>query len=281
MRRTFAFLTAAVISLWTLKPAIAAPSVGDRLSLSITNKYGDVLTNPTVAQILGDGLILQRGAMEWKVKYQDLPPDIAKKYHPLAAGIIKKEEKADAANAAYLAYSHQLETEQSRQLAAQAAQENEQAADRTKNQTPTPNEYLIIPIPNQNWKLTILNLGFRDWKKQEDHGQFILHGLPGPSGFNFVLFVENPANNLPGNDPVYNFFWLNMAHNSLIDADSVKVERREKFIKVFYTAHGQPNVNYFFAYQGKWVDAHLSKPSFEPGDEKLVAAFDKGFSYGQ
>jgi hypothetical protein len=78
MRRTLAFLTAAVISLMAAKPVAADPAipgVGDRLSLSITNKYGDVLTNPTVAQILVDGLVLQTGTTAMKVKYEDLPPD--------------------------------------------------------------------------------------------------------------------------------------------------------------------------------------------------------------
>jgi len=71
-----------------LEATIAAPGVpdvGDRLSLSATNKYGDVLTNPTVAQILGDGLILGRGTLVMMVKYDDLPPDIRQKYQPLVA----------------------------------------------------------------------------------------------------------------------------------------------------------------------------------------------------
>jgi len=284
MRRTLAFLAAAVISLLVVKPTIAAPGVsgvGDRLSLSITNKFGDVLANPTVVQILGDGLILQRGTMEMKVKYEDLPPAIRNKYQPLAAGVIKKEEKEGAADAAYFAYTQQLQAEQAQHLAAQEQQENERAKERTRNQPTAARKYLAIPIPNQNWKLTILDLGFSDWQKQESNGQFVLRGLPGPSGFNFILFVEDPENNLPGNDPVYNFFWLNMAHNSLIDAQSVRVERTDKFIKVAYTAQNQPNVNYFFAYQGKWVDAHLSKGSSDPGDDKLFSEFDNALSYGQ
>lgn len=284
MRQHFAFLAAITILLLATKPATAAPGVpgvGDRLALSITNKYGDVLTNPTVAQILADGLILQRGGMEWKVKYQNLPPAISKKYQPLAAGVIKRDEKEGAADAAYVAYTKQLQAEQARHRAAQAAREKEQAEARAKSQVPAPHKYLIIPIPHENWKLTILNLGFGNWEKREDHNQLLLHGDTGPDGFNFVLFVENPANNLPGNDPVYNFFWSNMAHNSLIDTQSVRVERTDKFIKVAYTAKDQPNVNYFFAYRGKWVDAHLSKASFEPGDRALFADFDKGFSYGQ
>ncbi len=282
MRRTFAFLATIVILLLATKPAAAAPGVGDRLSLSITNKYGDVLANPTVVQILSDGLILQRGTMEMKVKYEDLPPAIGQKYQSLAAGVIKKEEKQDAANAAYVAYTQQLQAQQARELAAQEQQENELAKEeQAKSQTTAALKYLSIPIPNQNWKLTIADLGFGDWKKQEDKKQFVLHGQTGPGGFNLVLLVEGPVNDLGGNDPVYDFYWSHMAHDSLIDAQSVRVERTDKFVKVFYSAQGQPNVNYFFACQGKWVDVHLSKGLVEPGDDKLFAEFDNGLSYGE
>jgi len=284
MRRTFASLATAVILLLAVKPvaaAPAAPGIGDRLSLSITNKYGDVLANPTVAQILSDGLILQRGTTEMKVKYENLPPAISQKYQSLAVGVIKKEEKQDAANAAYFAYTQQLQAEQSQHLAAQEQQENSQATERNQSQLIAAPKYLVIPIPHQNWKLTIADLGFSNWTKQEDNNQFILRSQSGPDHFNLVLIVGGPVNNLPGNDPVYNFYWLNMAHDSLIDAQSVRVERTDKFIKVSYTAQGQPNVNYFFACEGKWVDVHLSKGSPDPGDAKLLADFDAVFSYGQ
>jgi hypothetical protein len=285
MRRTFALLTAAIILLLAAKPTAAAPkvpAVGDQLSLSLTNKYGDVLANPTVAQILGDGLVLQRGTMAMKVKYEDLPPDISKKYQSLAAGIIKKEETQGAATAAYVAYTQQLQAEQARQLAAQQAQENDQAKEeQAKSQSTGAPKYLSIAIPNQNWKIVIADLGFGNWQKQEGNNQFVLHGQTGPGGFRLVLLVEGSVNNLPGNDPVYNFYWSNMAHDSLIDAQSVKVGRTDKFIKVAYSAQGQPNVNYFFAYQGEWVDVHLAKGAVELGDDKLFAEFESALSCGE
>ncbi len=284
MKQTFTFLAAAVILLLAAKPVAAAPAVpgiGDQLSLSITNKYGDVLTNPTVTQILGDGLVLERGAMAMKVKYDDLPPDIRQTYRALTAGVIKKELKQGVATAFYLAYTGQLQAEQADHQAAQEAQENQEVLARTPPQSAPTNEYVMIPIPNQGWKVSFINLGFSNWdKKQDNNNQFIVHGLPGANGFDLILLVDAPANNLPGNDPVYNYFWSNMAHDSLIDAQSVKTERKDKFIKVSYSAQGQPNVNYFFAYQGSWVDLHLAKPSVEPGDDKLFAGFDNSLSYG-
>ena len=278
MRQTLALFSAAMISLSAAMPAAAspvAPGVGDTLSLSITNKYGDVLANPSVAQILSDGLILQRGTMAMKVKYEDLPPEIRQKYQPLADGVVKKQEQQGAATAAYLAYTEQLQAEQARHLAAQELQINEQA----KGQSTDAPQYLSIPIPGQNWKLIIADLGFSNWTKKEDNNHLVLRSQTGP-GFNLVIFLEVPANTLPGNDPVYNFYWSNMAHDSLIDPQAVKTERNDKFIKVSYTAQGQPNVNYFFAYQGNWVDVHLSKGVPESGDDKLLAQFDHALSYG-
>jgi len=284
MRQTLALLAAAVILFWAAKPVDAAPGVtgiGDRLSLSITNKYGDVLANPTVTQILGDGLVLQQGAMAMKVKYEDLPPGVRQKYQPLAAGVIQKEEKQGAATAAYVAYTRQLQAEQALHSAVREAKENELAQARIPSPSEPTNEYVIIPIPNQSWKITFLNLGFSNWEKKQDvSNRYVVHGLPGPNGFDLVIFVSAPANNFAGNDAAYNFYWSNMAHDSLIDDQSVKVERKDKFIKVSYTAQGQPNVNYCFACQGSWVDLHLAKPSYEPGDEKLFAAFDDSLSYG-
>ncbi len=284
MRQTFAFLTAAVILLWAAKPVDATPGVtgiGDRLSLSLTNKYGDVLANPTVTQILGDGLVLQQGTMAMKVKYEDLPPGVRQKYQPLAAGVIQKEVKQGAATAAYVAYTRQLQAEQALHSALQEAQENELAQARIQSQSAPTNEFVIIPIPNQSWKITFINLGFSNWDKKRDvNNQYVVHGLPGPNGFDLVIYVTAPANGLAGNDPVYNFYWSNMAHDSLIDAQSVRFEKRDKFIKVSYNARGQPNVNYFFACQGSWVDLHLAKPSFQAGDEKLFTAFDNSLSYG-
>lgn len=284
MRRALLFLAAAVILLLAAKPGAAAPGragVGDRLSLSITNKYGDVLTNPAVAQILSDGLILEHGTMAMKVKYQDLPPAICKKYQPLAAGVIQREAKEDAVNAAYLAYTQKLQAEQSRHLAAQEQKENAQAGQRHQSPAADSPQYLTLSLPDLNWKLTLLNLGFRHWKTQGDSRRFALHCEPGPGGYHLAIFVEAPANRIPGNDPVYHYFWLNMANSSLIDAQSVRVEQTDKFIKVSYTAQRQPNVNYFFACEGKWVDAHLWKTSFEPGDEKTFADFGQALSYGE
>ena len=284
MRQTLVLLAiTGILFLMVKRPNAAAgvPGIGDALSLSVTNKYGDVLVDPTVAQILSDGLVLQRGTTEMKVKYEELPPDIGKKYQSLAKGVIQSEEKKGAVDAAYFAYTQQLQAEDTRHLAAQEKTENELARERPAGQSTNVVHCISIAIPGQNWKLTVANLGFGEWRREESNGKIALRGLPGPTGFSLGIFIEPPMNDLPGNDAVYNYFWLNMGHDSLIDNGSVKVEKNARYIKVSYTARGEPNVNYFFAYQNHWVDLHLAKPSLEPGDERLLADFDSSLSYGE
>jgi len=69
--------------------------------------------------------------------------------------------------------------------------------------------------------------------------------------------------------------------NPLIDEKSIQVEKGEKFVKVRYSTVSMPNVNYYFAYRGQWVDFHISKLPYSKEDEELFANFEKRFSYGE
>src|SRR5579862_6774745 len=87
-------------------PRVASASdtlLGEHLSISVTNKHGDVFTNLVVAKIASDGLVLEHRAGQLKVKYADLPGDVRERYQPLAAAAENKEKKAAVANAAFAA----------------------------------------------------------------------------------------------------------------------------------------------------------------------------------
>jgi hypothetical protein len=111
--------------------------------------------------------------------------------------------------------------------------------------------------------------------------RFILSGLPGPNGFNLTIVVEKPVNDDMSNEAVFNYYWSTVANSPVIDAGSVEVKKEGKFVKVSYTLHGEPNVNYFFAFKGRWVDVHISKWPFEKTDSKLFADFEEHLSYGE
>jgi hypothetical protein len=243
----------------------------------VTNNFGDVFTNLTVAQILGDGLILENASGQIKVKYADLPPPVCEKYEPLAAAVVEKEQTEGALTAVYVAHMQEQQAEQSRQRATEQQNEQQQADSRLDSNL----QYLIFPIPNQNWKITVVNLQFGSFEKKINDNQYFLQGSPGPTGSKLSLFVEKPANDGTNNDDVLNYFWSKAAHDPLIDAQSVDIEKTDKFDRVFYAAQGVPNVNFYFAYKGWWVDVHIVKWPFVKGDEKLFADFEAHFFYGE
>jgi hypothetical protein len=257
--------------------SFAAPGVGDRSSISVTNKFGDVFTNLTVAQILGDGLVLENASGQIKVKYANLPPPVREKYEPLAAGIVEKEQTEGALTTVYLAHMQELQAEQSRQRVTEQQHEQQQADSRVASTY----QYMIFRIPNQNWSLTVVDLDFGSFERHVDDNQYTLQGSPGPGGSKLSLFVEKPANAGTNNDDVLSYYWPKAAHDPLIDPQSVDIERADKFDRVFYVAQGVPNVNFYFAFKGRWVDVHIAKWPFASGDEKLFADFEAYFSYGE
>src|ERR1035437_8065367 len=101
MKRTFAAVAANTILLLAAGTVFAAPGIGDRVSISVTNKFGDVFTNLTVAQILRDGLLLEHKAGQVKVKFENLPPNVREEYQPLVTVAAERESAHDAANAAF------------------------------------------------------------------------------------------------------------------------------------------------------------------------------------
>jgi hypothetical protein len=283
VNRIFTFSTAATILFLAAQVSFSAPGVGDKLSLSVTNKFGDVFTNLTVAQILGDGLVLGNASGEVKVKYENLPPAIREKYQPLAAGIVEKEQTNGALTAAYLAHTEELQGEAAREQAAREANENAQANSQSgANQSEQSLQSIIIKVPNEDWKISILNPGLVALDRRVDGDELVLRGKPGTNGCNLSLFVEMPANDGASNDDVFNYYWAQAAQDPRIEQDSIKIERKEKFVIVAYTVQGVPNANYYFAYGGRWVDVHIWKWPFDAeADGRLFTEFENHLSYGE
>src|SRR5262245_18768471 len=98
-----ALLFGASLSLGKSASSAAEPTLNERLSISVTNKSGDVFTNLSVAKVLGDGLVLEHKSGQLKVKYEELPQDVREKFRPLAAAAQKKEIQDSEANATLVA----------------------------------------------------------------------------------------------------------------------------------------------------------------------------------
>src|SRR3954453_10491624 len=106
--------TAAWLLILMLVPSKApsASVTGEKLSISVTNKLGDVFSNLSVANVLPDGLLLENRSGTVKVKFEDLPPDLRAKYEPLAGAAKQKQMRAAQANASYLASQKEVEAAQ-------------------------------------------------------------------------------------------------------------------------------------------------------------------------
>jgi len=240
----------------------------EHLSISITNKYGDVFTNLVVAKILSDGLVLEHKAGQLKVKYSELPQDLREKYQPFAAAAESREKQDAAANAAYVAAQREAQIEQAKLRPVRETQQPPQQPAAGKSR---------IEIFKQGWAITVLNPGLRELSRHLSDTQFIYQAI-GPNGFNLSIFVETPASKSTENSDVFNYYWPRASRNPLIDEKSIKTEMMSKFVKVSCTALDIPNVSYYFAFKGKWVDVHISKSHFTKQDEKFFADFEETLS---
>ena len=246
--------------------ASAAP--GERLSISITNKFGDVFTNLTVVRVLGDGLLLEHKAGQLKVKFEELPKQVRAKYQGQAADAVKKDEQRAKANAAFLA--HQSE----------AVADDKSASNQQQRSAPGDTADWKIEVPGQDWKIVIMNPGLKAMYTQSSDDEFACRALPGQNGCNLSIFVgKAPTEDSVTNDDVFRYYWSRAVRNPLLERSTVKVERKAKFVKVSYMTVDVQNVNFYFAYKDRWIDVHLSKSPFTEADEKLFADFEERLSW--
>lgn len=271
-RKPVCLLLFVLLNVWGGVSSAAEIGAGDKLSISVTNKFGDVLTNLTVVKILGDGLVLENNSGQVKVKYVNLPKSVREKYEPLAASATKKEKDNREAAAAFVAGMQKGAADVARM---QTVRESQPLA----REQPVKSGSLAIEIPGQGWKINLPNPGLEVLEKQANEAQFIYRAAAlGADGYEISIYVEKPAGTGTANTDVFNYYWPKASRNPLIDEKSIKTETKEKFVKVTYTCLDIPQVNYYFAFKGRWIDVHLSRPA--PA-EKVFADFEQRFSYGQ
>jgi len=227
-----------------------------------------------VSKVLGDGLLLENSAGQFKVKYTDLPAEVREKYKTSAVAAAQKEQREAEANARFVANQQNLQTERARLRATHKAREQ-----KTTAALASAARNLKIEIPNQGWSIGILNCGFGRLAKESNGGQFICRGMA-ENGLNLSIFVESPHGSGTGTEDVYKYYWPKASRNPLLDVQSVKMEKDERFVKVTYTTLDMPNVNFYFTHKGKWVDVHISTLSDAKTADKIFAEFQSQLSYG-
>lgn len=144
-----------------------------------------------------------------------------------------------------------------------------------------------LVIPGQSWAVSFEAPLLSKQKEGNQRSQYMYLGNAGR--FNLSLYVEDPdcAGGLKHED-YYKCFWPKASRNPLIDKESVVHSCKEKYCKVEYdvvaTLSGQKvrqkNINFLFAYRGKWTDLHVSIVRPTQDDLRMLQEFENSLSYG-
>jgi hypothetical protein len=146
-------------------------------------------------------------------------------------------------------------------------------------------ELIEIPVGKREWTIrfdgpvlgrqeaTILRDGFRFTGNSKR--------------FNVSIFVEPPQSPTGENKECQEFYWKNASRNEMIKKDSVKITHTDKFYRVGYMVAGdvkgekftQSNVNYYFVFDGKWMDMHVSIIEPDAQDVEIIKKIDKTLKY--
>lgn len=139
-----------------------------------------------------------------------------------------------------------------------------------------------IPIPNQEWKISFDAPPLARKQERQAGPNYVYQASS--DKFNLSIFVE-PQANPGGSKECYEFYWPKASRNPLINKLTIKVSNTDTFYRVEYDIAGetltQRNVNYYFMFEGKWVDVHISITNPKKEDDAVIADFDKGLSYGK
>jgi len=139
-----------------------------------------------------------------------------------------------------------------------------------------------IPIPSQGWNISLDAPRLARKQGRQEGPNYVYQA--NSDRFNLSIFVE-PQANPGGSKECYEFYWPKASRNPLISKPTIKVSNTDKFYRVEYDVGVgtlvQHNVNYYFMFEGKWVDVHISitNPTIE--DDAVIASFDKGLNYGK
>ncbi|MES2569391.1 MAG: hypothetical protein V4710_04975 [Verrucomicrobiota bacterium] len=144
-------------------------------------------------------------------------------------------------------------------------------------------EPVTIPIPKQGWNILLDAPQFTGKQGQQHGPDYVYRANSGR--FNLSIFVE-PQAKPGGNKECREFYWTQANRNPLISQPTVRISNTDKFHRVEYDIVAGPqvtqkNVNYYFMFDGKWVDVHISILNPTKEDEAVIGSFNKGLSYGR
>lgn len=144
-------------------------------------------------------------------------------------------------------------------------------------------EERTFPIPGEGWRVVV---DVPPLTKIEEPRRGVDYTLKAQSGrFNLSLFVERPQSAQGSHKECYEFYWAQSRRNPAIDQQSVRVTPGGRYYRVEYVISipfqgkrlKHKNVNYYFVFNRRWVDLHISFLEPNARDEEVFRRFDRGF----
>ena len=156
--------------------------------------------------------------------------------------------------------------------------------------SPTKAEIFEVQIPSMNWSIQFDAPTFLSYKgglKDTSNYDFIFFGFA-KNGFNISIFVESIKSDDKGHKECFEYYWSKVDRSPKIDEASIEIKEYSKFYKVEYIIEGEDqgknyemsHANYYFEYQQKWVDVHISiMPDIKEFDN-IFNNFTNSLKYG-
>lgn len=143
-----------------------------------------------------------------------------------------------------------------------------------------------LEIPKQGWSIAFDSPALSQQQESKREGEYAFRATSGR--FNVSLFVENPGGPGTAHRDCYEYYWARSSRNPRIAKDTVQSSQTPTYVRVQYDIivefQGQPirqrHVHYYFAFQQKWVDVHISVIAPTKADEEIFTAFDRSLRYG-
>jgi hypothetical protein len=133
-----------------------------------------------------------------------------------------------------------------------------------------------LEIPKQGWSIAFDSpVLSQPQESKRVEGEYAFRASSGR--FDISLFVENPGGPGKTHRDCYAFYWAQSSRNPRIANDTVQRSETPRYARVQYDIivefQGQPirhrNVHYYFVFQQKWVDVHISVTAPTKADEDI------------
>jgi hypothetical protein len=143
-----------------------------------------------------------------------------------------------------------------------------------------------VIIPNEGWFITFDSPPLSQKQESSIEKGYAFRAKSGR--FNISLYVEKPQFHGATNKDCFDFYWPKASQDPSIPNNTIKVLETSKYVRGQYDIvmeyQGKTirhrNVNYYFVFNDKWVDVHISIIAPTEKDAEIFAVFDRSLSYG-